>query len=79
MDSIENSFGINLCPNHTICQKLKAENEIFLTTSRERFTKTVNMYKLPEEIKEQLLDIIEMILTEERALTIIDPTVGTAD
>jgi len=69
---------IGLCPNHSICQKLKAENEIFLPTSRERFTKTVHMYKLPEEIKEQLLDIIEMILTEERALTIIDPTAGTA-
>jgi hypothetical protein len=80
MDTIENPLCPNqgFCPNHSICQKLKAENEIFLPTSRERFTKTVNMYKLPEEIKEQLLDIIEMIVTEERALTIIDPTAGTA-
>lgn len=67
---------IGLCPNHTICQKLKAENEIFLTTSRERFTKIIASYKLPEEIKEQLFDIIEIILTEERPLTIIDPTLG---
>jgi hypothetical protein len=75
----ENSLYPNqgFCGNHSICQKLKAENEIFLPTSRERFTKTVNMYKLPEEIKEQLLDIIEMIVTEERALTIMDPTAGT--
>jgi hypothetical protein len=69
---------IGLCPNHSVCQKLKAENEIFLTTSRERFTKTVSLYKLPEDVKDQLLAIIEMILTEEKPLTVIDPTVGIA-
>ena len=51
--------------NHAICQKLKAENEIFLVTTRERFTKTLTAYKLPDDIHIQILEIIELILGEE--------------
>jgi hypothetical protein len=46
--------------NHAICQKLKAENEIFLVTTRERFTKTLTAYKLPDDIHIQILEIIEL-------------------
>lgn len=62
--------------NHGLCQKYKAENEIFLETTRERFIKTVNSWKLESSsesnLRSEIIEIIELILNEPLSNSIID-------
>jgi hypothetical protein len=57
-----NQGVIGLCPDHTKCQKLKAENECFHSTVRRRIGKSLKDYNLPEDLESKILEIIELIL-----------------
>lgn len=62
------------CQNHSVCQKLKAENECFLESTRHRFAQILKNWKLPEETKIQIITILELILTEERPYISTNPS-----
>jgi hypothetical protein len=52
--------------DHTVCQKLKAENECFVQSCRSRFWNgSLKHWKLSTALQTQILEIIELLLTEE--------------
>jgi len=63
-----------VCSNHSVCQKRKAENECFLETARYRFSQTLQTWKLSDELRFQILSILELLLTEERQYISSDST-----
>ena len=51
--------------DHTVCQKLKAENECFVQSCRSRFWNgSLKHWKLSTALQTQILEIIELLLTE---------------
>jgi hypothetical protein len=58
------------CSNHTVCQKLKAENECFHTTYRNRFQKTLKSWGITDHkdslnLYTSIIEILELILKSE--------------
>jgi hypothetical protein len=56
---------ISIDHDHSVCQKLKAENECFVQSCRSRFwNNSLKHWKLSETLKTQILEIIELLITE---------------
>jgi hypothetical protein len=53
------------CPNHSVCQKKKAENECFKASVRQRFGSILKQWKIGP-LKEKIIEIIELILENSK-------------
>jgi hypothetical protein len=61
------------CPNHSVCQKRKAENECFKASVRQRFGSVLKQWKMGTDLKDKIIEIIELILSSSRDESVVDP------
>jgi hypothetical protein len=65
MEYPEHDQKRNMCPNHSVCQKMKAENECFKASVKQRFGSILRQWKIDNDLKHKIIEIIELILSRD--------------